>query len=241
MSDYLEAIDLYKNYNNKQVLKGVTLKVSKGEVVGLLGPNGAGKTTLFYNLIGLVNSSSGKILLNGKDITSYPMYLRGRLGIGYLAQENSIFKDMNVADNIMSILELRYNSELKRRKRLEELLTEFSLTKLRGSSAMSLSGGERRRVEIARCLAGDPEFILLDEPFAGVDPIAINDIRKLVRQLTKLNIGVIITDHNVKETLEIIDRAYIMYGGKIIISGNAQEIINNKQVKDVYLGEEFSL
>lgn len=241
MTDALEAIDIYKNYRNKQVLKGVSLKVRKKEVVGLLGPNGAGKTTLFYNLIGLVNSTSGKILLNSKDITCYPMYLRGRLGIGYLAQESSIFREMDVADNIMSVLELRYSSLSKRTQRLDELLTEFSLTKLKYSSAMSLSGGERRRVEIARCLAGDPEYVLLDEPFAGVDPIAINDIRKLVRQLTKLNIGVIITDHNVKETLEVIDRAYIMYGGKIIVSGNAQEIISNKKVKDVYLGKEFSL
>ena len=241
MSSYLKAINIHKSYRTKPVLKGVSLEVSLGEVVGLLGPNGAGKTTFFYNLVGLVGSDAGQVIFKDQDITDYPMYLRGRLGIGYLAQENSIFRDMSVADNIMAILELKYNSVQKRRKRLDELLAEFSLSKLRDSNANSLSGGERRRVEIARCLAGDPKIILLDEPFAGVDPIAVNDIRGLIKQLTKLDIGVIITDHNVKETLEIIDRAYIMYDGKIIISGSADEIVNNAEVKKIYLGENFSL
>jgi lipopolysaccharide export system ATP-binding protein len=241
VNSYLKAINIHKSYRTKSVLKGVSLEVALGEVVGLLGPNGAGKTTFFYNLVGLVGSDSGQVIFKDQDITDYPMYLRGRLGIGYLAQESSIFRDMSVADNIMAILELKYNSFDKRKQRLDDLLAEFSLSKLRNYNANSLSGGERRRVEIARCLAGDPKVILLDEPFAGVDPIAVNDIRSLIKQLTKLDIGVIITDHNVKETLEIIDRAYIMYDGKIIVSGSADEIVNNSEVKKIYLGENFLL
>lgn len=239
MSDCLEAINIKKYFNNKEVLKGVSLTVKKGEVVALLGPNGAGKTTFFYALIGLINLSSGKILLRNHDITKYPMYLRGRIGIGYLPQESSIFREMTVAQNILSILELKLTSKSECEKELDRLLNEFGLEKLKNVSALSLSGGERRRVEIARCLASYPDFILLDEPFAGIDPVAIEDIRKLVKQLITLNIGIVITDHNVRETLNIVDRAYIMYDGKVLISGSADEIINDKKVRKLYLGENF--
>lgn len=241
MSDYLQATDIRKSYKNKEVLKGVSLTVKKGEVVALLGPNGAGKTTFFYSLVGLISISSGKILLKDRDITKYPMYLRGRIGIGYLPQENSIFREMTVAENISSILELKVSSRKERNQELDRLLQEFGLEKLRDSSALSLSGGERRRVEIARCLATYPDFILLDEPFAGVDPVAIGDIRNLVKKLITLDIGIVITDHNVRETLEIVDRAYIMYDGKILISGTTEEIVNNKEVQKVYLGENFNV
>jgi len=241
MSDCLEAIDIRKSYKNKEVLKGVSLTVKKGEVVALLGPNGAGKTTFFYSLVGLINISSGKILLKNNDITKYPMYLRGRIGIGYLPQENSIFREMTVSGNILSILELKIKSRVECNKELDRLLKEFGLEKLRDASALSLSGGERRRVEIARCLATYPDFILLDEPFAGVDPVAIGDIRNLVKKLITLDIGIVITDHNVRETLEIVDRAYIMYDGKILISGSTEQIINNKEVQKVYLGENFNI
>jgi len=241
MSDSLEAIDIRKSYSGKEVLKGVSLTVKKGEVVALLGPNGAGKTTFFYSLVGLVNISSGKILLKGDDITTYPMYLRGRIGIGYLPQENSIFRDMTVSENILSILELKVDSKTECKKELNRLLGEFGLERLRDASALSLSGGERRRVEIARCLATYPDFILLDEPFAGVDPVAIGDIRNLVKQLITLDIGIVITDHNVRETLEIVDRAYIMYDGKVLISGTTEEIVNDKEVQKVYLGEGFNI
>ena len=241
MSDSLEAIDIRKSYSGKEVLKGVSLTVKKGEVVALLGPNGAGKTTFFYSLVGLVNISSGKILLKGDDITTYPMYLRGRIGIGYLPQENSIFRDMTVSENILSILELKVDSKPECKKELNRLLGEFGLERLRDASALSLSGGERRRVEIARCLATYPDFILLDEPFAGVDPVAIGDIRNLVKQLITLDIGIVITDHNVRETLEIVDRAYIMYDGKVLISGTTEEIVNDKEVQKVYQGEGFNI
>ncbi len=237
----LKATNISKSYGKKQVLQGLDLEVSPGEVVALLGPNGAGKTTFFYILVGLVKASKGKISLKRKNITDYPMYLRGRLGIGYLPQENSVFRDLTVAQNIMSILEYKIKNRKKRQAELEKLLDEFGLTRLADSPALALSGGERRRVEIARCLASQPSFVLLDEPFAGVDPIAVADIRKLVKHLKKRDIGVVITDHNVRETLKIVDRAYILYDGRILVSGNKKQIVENEEVRKVYLGKDFTL
>ncbi len=235
----LEAINIHKSYGKKKILKGINIEVNSGEVVALLGPNGAGKTTFFYSLIGLVNSSEGQIMLNSEDITKYPIYLRGQMGLGYLPQENSIFRDMSVEDNISTILEIKYKNNSERNQKLEKLLTEFGIKKIRKSNAQSLSGGERRRVEIARCLASNPDFVLLDEPFAGVDPIAVADIRNLVLHLKDRNIGVIITDHNVRETLEVVDRAYIIFDGKVLCEGNQREILSNAKVKKYYLGKDF--
>jgi lipopolysaccharide export system ATP-binding protein len=237
----LSAKNLSKSYGKKQVIKDVSLEIKQGEVVGLLGPNGAGKTTCFYMIVGLVEVSSGNIFIDGLDITKMPMYQRARLGVGYLPQEASIFRGMNVEDNIYSILEITENNEFKRKERLETLLQEFSINHIRKSHALALSGGERRRVEIARALAANPLFILLDEPFAGVDPIAVNDIRQMVMHLKDRGIGVLITDHNVRETLSIVDRAYIVYDGKILASGNKEDIIEHKEVKKVYLGEDFKI
>jgi lipopolysaccharide export system ATP-binding protein len=235
----VDAIE--KKYRKKIVLRGISMQIRKGEIVGLLGPNGAGKTTGFYAMIGLIKPDSGRILLDGHDITHMPMYRRSRLGIGYLPQESSIFRGMTVEENIWSVLEICEPNSMKRNEKLESLLDEFSIQHLRQSSALALSGGERRRVEIARALASSPSYILLDEPFAGIDPIAIADIRNLVSHLKDRNIGVLITDHNVRETLDIIDRAYIIHDGQVLMSGTPQEIVQNEDVKRVYLGENFSL
>lgn len=231
--------NIAKNYGDKSVIKNISLKIKQGEVVGLLGPNGAGKTTCFYIIVGLIAIDSGNIFLDEIDITNMAMHERSKLGIGYLPQESSIFRKMNVEDNIMSILEINESNKENRKKRLNQLLEEFSITHIRKSHSLALSGGERRRVEIARALATNPDFILLDEPFAGVDPIAVNDIMKMVKQLKNRNIGVLITDHNVQETLNIVDKAYIVYDGNILTSGSRDEIINNEEVKRVYLGDNF--
>jgi len=235
----IDAVE--KKFRKKPVLKGVSLQVKKGEVVGLLGPNGAGKTTSFYTMIGLIEPDAGRILLNGHDITAFPMYRRAALGIGYLPQEASIFRGMTVEENIWAVLEVCEKNRAVRDEMLESLLNEFSITHIRHASALALSGGERRRVEIARALATRPAFILLDEPFAGIDPIAISDIRKLVSHLKDRGIGVLITDHNVRETLDIIDRAYIIYDGQVLMSGTPEEIVANEDVRRVYLGDSFSL
>ena len=232
---------LRKSYKRRPVVRDVSLTVRRGEAVGLLGPNGAGKTTVFYMITGLIAADSGRISLDGADITHLPMYRRARLGIGYLAQESSIFRGLTVEENIRAVLELTEGSKQKRESKLRELLDEFSITHLRNSPAVSLSGGERRRVEIARALAADPEFMLLDEPFAGIDPIAISDIRKLVRQLTSRGIGVLVTDHNVRETLELIDTALIIHEGQVLTHGTPQEIVSNPDVRRYYLGADFSL
>ncbi len=237
----LSAKNLSKSYGKKVVIRDISLDIAQGEVVGLLGPNGAGKTTCFYMIVGLIEVGSGNIFIDQLDITKMPMYQRARLGIGYLPQEASIFRGMNVEDNIYSILQITENNEKKRRQKLEELLEEFSITHIRKSHALALSGGERRRVEIARALATNPSFILLDEPFAGVDPIAVNDIRVMVGHLKNRGIGVLITDHNVRETLSIVDRAYIVYDGMILTSGSKDAIVENEQVRKVYLGEDFRI
>lgn len=239
MKKTLSVKNLQKSYGKKSVIRDVSIEISQGEVVGLLGPNGAGKTTCFYMVVGLVDASAGNIFLDKLDITKMPMYQRARLGISYLPQEASIFRGMNVEDNIYSILEISEANEIKRKERLEELLEEFSITHIRKSHALALSGGERRRVEIARALATNPSFILLDEPFAGVDPIAVNDIRQMVMHLKDRGIGVLITDHNVRETLSIVDRGYIVYDGSILASGSKEDIIENDEVRKVYLGTDF--
>ncbi|CAA6813876.1 MAG: Lipopolysaccharide ABC transporter, ATP-binding protein LptB [uncultured Thiotrichaceae bacterium] len=238
----LYSQDLYKSYGKREILKGISLEVNTSEVVGLLGPNGAGKTTCFYMVVGLVPIDSGHIFLDDKDITGLPIHMRAREGIGYLAQEASVFRKLSVADNIFAILELRKDlNKEQRRDKLESLLEEFQIAHIRDSLGISLSGGERRRVEIARALATEPKFILLDEPFAGVDPISVIEIQKIVSYLKQRGIGVLITDHNVRETLDICDRAYILSDGKILITGEPEIILKDKQVREVYLGENFSL
>lgn len=237
----LVAEGLRKVYRGRPVVKDVSLSVRRGEAVGLLGPNGAGKTTVFYMITGLIAADSGRISLDGTEITHLPMYRRARLGIGYLAQESSIFRGLTVEENIRAVLELTEGSPAKREDKLRELLDEFSITRLRDSPAIALSGGERRRVEIARALAADPAFMLLDEPFAGIDPIAISDIRKLVRQLTSRGIGVLVTDHNVRETLELIDKALIIHEGEVLTEGTPAAIVANPDVRRYYLGADFSL
>lgn len=232
---------LSKSYKRRPVVRGVSLSVRRGEAVGLLGPNGAGKTTVFYMITGLIAADSGSIRLDGADITHLPMYRRARLGIGYLPQETSIFRGLTVEENIRAVLELTESSKARRDSMLRELLDEFSITHLRHSPAIALSGGERRRVEIARALAASPQFMLLDEPFAGIDPIAISDIRKLVRQLTARGIGVLVTDHNVRETLELIDTALIIHEGQVLTVGTPDEIVRNPEVRRHYLGSDFSL
>jgi lipopolysaccharide export system ATP-binding protein len=232
---------LRKSYKRRPVVRDVSLSVRRGEAVGLLGPNGAGKTTVFYMITGLIAADSGRISLDGTEITHLPMYRRARLGIGYLAQESSIFRGLTVEENIRAVLELTEGSRQVREVKLRELLDEFSIAHLRNSPAVALSGGERRRVEIARALAAEPEFMLLDEPFAGIDPIAISDIRKLVRQLTSRGIGVLVTDHNVRETLELIDKALIIHEGEVLTEGTPQEIVANPDVRRYYLGADFSL
>ncbi len=238
----LIASNLAKRYKSREVVKDVSLEVNSGEVVGLLGPNGAGKTTCFYMIVGLVGSDKGSIVLDGEDMARYPMHVRAKMGLGYLPQEASIFRKLTVAQNILAILETR--DELNRAQqlaRLDELLGELHITHLRDNLGMSLSGGERRRVEIARTLATSPHFILLDEPFAGVDPISVIDIQRIIRFLTEKGIGVLITDHNVRETLGICERAYIMSEGVVLAAGVPDEILENKQVREVYLGKNFRL
>ena len=241
VSDGLVASMLAKTYGKRPVVTDVSLSVRRGEAVGLLGPNGAGKTTVFYMITGLIAADKGNIKLDGEDITQLPMYQRARLGIGYLPQESSIFRGLTVEENLRSVLELHEPEKAKRERLLRELYDEFSITHLRHSPAVALSGGERRRVEIARALAANPEFMLLDEPFAGIDPIAISDIRKLVRQLTSRGIGVLVTDHNVRETLELIDSALIIHEGQVLTHGTPEEIVSNADVRRHYLGADFSL
>ena len=237
----LVAENLAKSFKKRPVLRGVSLSVDRGEVVGLLGPNGAGKTTCFYIITGLITPDYGRIALDGTDITELPMYRRARLGVGYLPQEASIFRGLTVAQNIRAVLELVEKDRDKREAALDDLLAEFSITHLRRTSALALSGGERRRVEIARALAAKPNFILLDEPFAGIDPIAVTEIRELVLHLKDRGIGVLITDHNVRETLELVDRAYILHDGTVLMQGLPSEIVADEAVRRVYLGERFSL
>ena len=244
MSDtnLLEAAELAKAYNKREVVKSVSLHVTGGEIVGLLGPNGAGKTTCFYMIVGLINNDSGSIRLNNQTISHLPMHLRAKLGIGYLPQEASVFRSLTVAQNILAILQLRKDLDQDARNQtLEQLMDEFQIEHLRDTDGISLSGGERRRVEIARALANQPEFILLDEPFAGVDPISVIDIQSIIRQLAERGIGVLITDHNVRETLGICDRAYVMGDGEVLAEGNPDQILDNKIVRKIYLGDDFKL
>lgn len=232
---------LRKSYKKKVVIRDVSMQLQRGEVVALLGPNGSGKTTSFYAIAGLVMPEGGSVRIDGRDVTTLPMYRRAKLGIGYLPQEMSVFRGMTVENNIAAILDISQKDRHKRRERLEELLSEFSIEHLRSAPALALSGGERRRVEIARCLAADPKYLLLDEPFAGVDPISVGDIRHLVADLKKRGIGVLITDHNVRETLEIVDRAYILHDGKVLMSGTPEDVVENENVRRVYLGDSFKI
>ena len=239
--NHLYVSRLKKTYQGRTVVKNTTLELHSGEVIGLLGPNGAGKTTSFYMIVGLVALDDGEISLNGADVSHSPMHERARMGLAYLPQEASIFRKMSVTDNIMSILETRPHTDEEREARLESLLDQLHIQHIRNSQAVSLSGGERRRVEIARCLATDPKFILLDEPFAGIDPIAVIEIQKIIRYLSSQNIGILITDHNVRETLDICDRAYIVNEGAVFAAGTPDEIIQNEGVREVYLGKNFRL
>ena len=237
----LVARGLTKSYRGRRVVDGASMAVRRGEAVGLLGPNGAGKTTCFYLVTGLVPSDGGQILIDGNDVTNMPMYQRARLGIGYLPQEASIFRGLSVEKNILAVLEVVEKSKKERQMKLDQLLEEFSISHLRKAPSIALSGGERRRCEIARALASDPTFMLLDEPFAGVDPIAVSDIQQLVRHLTERGLGILITDHNVRETLGLIDRAYIIHAGSVLTHGRPDEIIANPDVRRLYLGDEFKL
>ncbi len=237
----LRVEHLRKSYKKRVVIRDVSLTLLQGEVVALLGPNGSGKTTSFYAIAGLIYPEGGKVLIDDRDVTTLPMYRRAKLGIGYLPQEMSIFRGLSVEDNILAILDISYGDRHKRRERLEELLSEFSIEHLRRAPALALSGGERRRVEIARCLAANPKYLLLDEPFAGVDPISVGDIRHLVADLRTRGIGVLITDHNVRETLEIVDRAYILHDGQVLMSGSPQDVVENEKVRRVYLGNDFRI
>ena len=237
----LRTEEIKKAYKGREVVKGVTIEVKQGEIVGLLGPNGAGKTTSFYMIVGLVKPDSGRVFLDDKEITKVPMYKRSKMGIGYLPQEVSVFRKLSVEDNILAILQMTKLSKTKQKERLEELLNEFGLQHVRKNLGNKLSGGEKRRTEIARGLAINPKFILLDEPFAGVDPIAVEDIQRIVLDLQKKNIGILITDHNVQETLGIVDRAYLLFEGAILKSGTAEALADDEQVKSVYLGQNFVL
>ncbi len=237
----LAVISIAKSYDKRVVLTDVSVSVGRGEVIGLLGPNGAGKTTCFYSVMGLVKPDSGRIMLDGEDITKLPMYRRAVLGLGYLPQETSIFRGLSVEQNILAVLELSGRSKDERQARLDQLLDEFGLTRLRSSPSMALSGGERRRAEIARALAADPTIMLLDEPFAGIDPISISDIRDLICELKKRGIGVLITDHNVRETLDIVDRGYIIYDGRVLFDGSPDDLVKDENVRRLYLGESFEL
>ncbi len=239
--DGLHVVSIAKSYDKRSVLSDVSLSVGHGEVLGLLGPNGAGKTTCFYSIMGLVKPDAGRILLDGEDITGLPMYRRAILGLGYLPQETSIFRGLTVEQNIGAVLELAEPDKAKRKERLQFLLDEFGLDRLRSSPSMALSGGERRRCEIARALAANPTIILLDEPFAGIDPLSISDIRDLVKDLKRRGIGVLITDHNVRETLDIVDRACIIYDGRVLFAGSPQELVADENVRRLYLGESFEL
>ena len=236
----LEAIDLRKNFRDREVVRGATIKIAQGEVVGLLGPNGAGKTTCFYMIVGLIKTDSGQIRLNGKSLTNLTIDKRAKFGLGYLPQDSSIFKKMSVEQNLLSILQIRKDLSVREQKfKLDKLLEEFNLTHIRKNKGMSLSGGERRRTEIARTLATEPKFILLDEPFAGVDPISVSDIKQIISRLKEQNIGILLTDHNVRETLDICERAYIVSEGLIIAQGQTRDILSNRKVREVYLGEQF--
>ncbi len=237
----LKILNLRKSYKKRVVIRDVSMELGRGEAVALLGPNGSGKTTCFYSIAGLVTAEGGRVIIDGRDVTALPMYRRAKLGIGYLPQEMSIFRGMSVEDNIASILEVALKNRRERQRRLEELLSEFSIEHLRRAPALALSGGERRRAEIARCLAAGPKYVLLDEPFAGVDPIAVGEIRELVAKLKTKGIGVLITDHNVRETLEIVDRAYILHDGKVLKSGTTDEVVRDENVKRVYLGQNFNV
>jgi len=237
----LRVTNLRKSYRRRPVIRDVTLSLNRGEVVALLGPNGSGKTTCFYAIAGLVTPEGGTVMLDGQDVTHLPMYRRAKAGIGYLPQEMSIFRGLTVEANIAAILEITEKDRHKRHERLEELLSDFSISHLRAAPALSLSGGERRRAEIARCLASNPRYLLLDEPFAGVDPIAVAEIRGLVSDLKKRGLGVLITDHNVRETLEIVDRAYILHDGTVLMSGTAEEVVQDENVRRVYLGHSFRI
>ena len=237
----LRTDSIVKSYKSRKVVNNVSIEVKQGEIVGLLGPNGAGKTTSFYITVGLIKPESGKVFLDEKEITSVPMYKRAQMGIGYLPQEPSIFRKLSVEDNIMAVLEMTSLNKNERKEKLESLIAEFRLEHVRKSNGDVLSGGERRRTEIARCLATNPDFILLDEPFAGIDPIAVEDIQKIVTQLKDKNIGVLITDHNVQETLSIIERAYLLFEGKVLKAGTAEELSQDEQVRKVYLGQNFVL
>ena len=235
----LRVVSLRKSYRKRPVIRDVSLTLGRGEVVALLGPNGCGKTTCFYSIAGLVPHEGGQVIVDGRDVTALPMYRRARLGIGYLPQEMSIFRGLSVEDNIRAILEVAVEGRRRQNGRLEDLLSEFSIEHLRRVPAIALSGGERRRVEIARCLAAGPKYVLLDEPFAGVDPIAVGEIRHLVSELKTRGIGVLITDHNVQETLQIVDRAYILHDGKVLMSGTTDEVVRDENVRRVYLGQGF--
>lgn len=237
----LKAENLVKTYSKRTVVDHISLSVEQGEIVGLLGPNGAGKTTSFYMIVGLVKPNSGQIYLDDQNITKLPMYKRAKKGVGYLAQEASVFRSLTVEENLMAVLEMRKISQAARKEKMESLLDEFSLNHVRKNKGMVLSGGERRRTEIARALAMDPAFILLDEPFAGVDPIAVEEIQTIVGKLKQKNIGILITDHNVNETLSITDRAYLMFEGKLLKAGTAEDLANDEQVRRVYLGKHFEL
>ena len=237
----LSIQNLQKTYNKNNVVKDISLNVESGEIVGLLGPNGAGKTTSFYMIVGLVTADHGQIKIDQKDLTRMPIHLRSRLGISYLPQEPSIFRKLNVSQNILSVIELNEKSKIKQQEKLDLLLNELNIEHIRQNTAISLSGGERRRVEIARCLATNPKFILLDEPFAGIDPIAVLDIQTIISQLSQKGIGVLITDHNVRETLGICNKAYIVNQGEIFASGNPNELIENENVREIYLGKNFRL
>lgn len=236
----LRTDSVVKKYRSRTVVKGVSVSVQQGEIVGLLGPNGAGKTTTFYMIVGIIKPNGGRVFFDDNEITSLPMYKRAQMGVGYLAQEASVFRQMTVADNIMSILEFRKDlSSEQRKQKLESLLDEFGLQRIRNSKGIQLSGGERRRTEIARALANDPKFLLLDEPFAGVDPIAVQDIQDIVAHLKEKNIGILITDHNVNETLRITDRAYLLYDGSVLHHGTPEDMANNPEVREKYLGRDF--
>jgi lipopolysaccharide export system ATP-binding protein len=237
----LVITSLRKSYRKRPVIRDVSMRLDRGEVVALLGPNGSGKTTCFYAIAGLITPEGGQVVIDGRDVTALPMYRRARMGIGYLPQEVSIFRGLNVEDNILAVLEIVESDGHTRRERLEELLSEFSITHLRRAPALALSGGERRRVEIARCLAANPRYLLLDEPFAGVDPIAVGEIRGLVHDLKGRGIGVLITDHNVRETLDIVDRAYILHDGRVLMSGTTDEVVRDENVRRVYLGQNFRI
>ncbi len=237
----LKAHNLVKTYRGRRVVNDVSFEVKQGEIVGLLGPNGAGKTTSFYMVVGLIKAEQGKVTLDGEDITTMAMYRRAQLGIGYLPQEASVFRDLSIEDNIRAILEMTPMSKAEQATKLETLISEFGLNHVRHNKGLILSGGERRRCEIARALATDPKFILLDEPFAGIDPIAVEDIQRIVARLRQKNIGILITDHNVQETLSITDRAYLLFEGKILKSGSAEELSQDEQVRKVYLGQNFEL